>query len=495
MIYPKKEQFLKDSQHFSLIPVYTEMRADLETPISLFMKTGGRFLLESVQQGKQVGRYSFSASGEIARILLVGNKVTIRNRSGKTIEKITKNPMSIVNRFLAKLTAPFYDNLPPFWGGPIGYLGYEAVQYFEKIPVRKSENDLPDGMFIIPESTIIYDTVNRKMTLCITVIPGSNPEAAYKSGMAKLVKLKELIKKPLDEDLRTATFSLPETLNEKDITSEPDEETFKKMILSCKEDISRGEIIQAVLSRKFFIKSKVTPLEHYRALREMNPSPYMFFLHFEEEERDWHLIGSSPEVMVVLDEGKLLLKPIAGTRKRGQSEQEDELLKKELLDDEKEKAEHLMLIDLGRNDLGRVAKPGTVSVDEFMAVEMYSHVMHIVSTVTADLDEASDAFDVIRGVFPAGTLSGAPKVRAMEIIHDLEPERRGPYGGMVFHMDFQGNLDSCITIRTAVLRDGQAEIQAGAGIVYDSDPQKECDEVWIKAQAMLKTLSATGGTE
>ncbi|MBL8993657.1 MAG: chorismate-binding protein, partial [Spirochaetia bacterium] len=375
--------------------------------------------------------------------------------------------------------------LPPFYGGAIGYLSYETVSYFEKIAVNDKGRLCPDGILIIPETLLAYDNMKRSVQI-IESVPlgeaGKNAAEAYSSSSEKLQGILTKIRGNLSYE------AVPPFKDDKPapqaLTSEKD---YQKGVDKVREFIGAGEIIQAVLSQRFSVATKAPAFEIYRSLRVLNPSPYLYYLDFG----DFQIVGSSPEVMVKLKNGELLLKPIAGTRKRGTSVAEDEHLALDLIRDPKERAEHLMLVDLGRNDLGRVAVPGSVEVADYMAVEKYSHVMHIVSTIRALVDPTKDAFDVIRATFPAGTLSGAPKIRAMQILAELEPVARGPYGGMILNLGFSGNMDSCITIRTLVLKDGVATLQAGAGIVADSVPEKEMEECRNKAGALLAAIEDT----
>ena len=332
---------------------------------------------------------------------------------------------------------------------------------------------------------LVYDSVKRTVTAIASTTPGEDPEGAYNLAISDIEEITKKIAGNFE-------YIEPEMNSEKvsEIINNMTEERYKDSVIKARKHIEDGDIIQVVLSQKFMVETEVKPFELYRTLRIMNPSPYMYFMDFDE----FCIIGSSPEVMVKVMNGQILLKPIAGTRKRGATMTEDDEVTSELINDPKECAEHIMLVDLGRNDLGRVAKPGSVEVTDFMTVEKYSHVMHIVSTIKAKLEEDFDVYDVIKATFPAGTLSGAPKIRAMEIISELEPDRRGPYGGMILNLGFNGNLDSCITIRTIILKDGKATVQAGAGIVYDSKPENEYNECSNKAAALISTLRNTNTT-
>lgn len=485
MIYPSKEQFADDARRFNLIPLSLETRADFETPLSLFQKVKGRFLLESVEQNGQVGRYSFIALGELARFELNSNKIRI-TAGGKDESFTLDNPLEKVRDYFKTIRAPDYgDKLPPFYGGAIGYLSYETVSYFEKIEVNDKGRLCPDGILIVPETLLAYDNMKRSVQIIESVPLAENEKNAAEVYARSAEKLQGILAK-ISGNLTyesVAPFK-DEKPEPQSLTSEKD---YQKGVEKVREFIAAGEIIQAVLSQRFSVATKAPAFEIYRSLRVLNPSPYLYYLDFG----DFQIVGSSPEVMVKLKNGELLLKPIAGTRRRGSSVAEDEHLALDLIRDPKERAEHLMLVDLGRNDLGRVAVPGSVEVADYMAVEKYSHVMHIVSTIRALVDPTKDAFDVIRATFPAGTLSGAPKIRAMQILADLEPVARGPYGGMILNLGFSGNMDSCITIRTLVLKDGVATLQAGAGIVADSVPEKEMEECRNKAGALLAAIEDT----
>lgn len=470
------------NMNYNIRPIAKRWIADFDTPLSLFLKVGGDQLLESVEQGKYVGQHSIIGIGKRTIIEFKGKEVTFKFYKNKAIYKTNSyksdNPLNEVRKYFAKFTVQESKGLPPFWGGAIGFLGYETVQYFENIDVKPDKATLPDGLLVIPEVVLIYDAVERVVT---AVVPVSEEENSPNEKEAKI--LLEDIGKKLNSsftvDLKGVEHS--DTI----INSNFDEQSFISMVEKAKEHISNGDIIQIVLSQRFSIKTQASPFQLYRILRMMNPSPYLFFLNMG----DFQIIGSSPEVMVRSQNGEVLLKPIAGTRVRGKSLAEDIELEKDLLSDPKELAEHLMLVDLGRNDLGRIAEPGSVEVVDYQTIERYSHVMHIVSSIKAKLDKKYDVFDIIKATFPAGTLSGAPKVKAMELISKFEVDRRGPYGGMILNLGYNGNLDSCITIRTIILKDGVASVQAGAGIVYDSIPKNEYQETINKAKALLKTIT------
>jgi anthranilate synthase component 1 len=482
--YPDFQKYLEEAKKYNAIPVYSEIRADFETPLSIFIKSRAKFLLESVEKGENVGRYSIITLGTKCTIKAKGNTISIIENNGEptlTISRNVANPLIEVRKYFSRFQTPSYEGLPPFFGGAIGYIGYEAVHYFENIPVRENSEGIPDILMVIPETLLIYDSVKRTVTIIVTTFPRKRPEEEYKRAIQIIEALEGRLCRNLElpgnePSGRWSGFR-----------SNLSKDDFLEGVQRCKTYIQEGDVIQVVLSRKFRFALEADLFEVYKALRIINPSPYLFFLDFD----DFFLIGSSPEVMVKVQNGELLIKPIAGTRPRGATVSEDNLISRELLADEKERAEHIMLVDLARNDLGRVSRPGSVEVTDFMSIEKYSHVMHIVSTVKSEMDATRDVFDVIMATFPAGTLTGAPKIRAMEIIRELEPERRGIYGGMVFYLGFNGNMDSCITIRTIFIKDGLATVQAGAGIVADSIPENEYEESRNKAKALLKAIEKT----
>jgi len=486
MIYPDRTTYLKDAAAFSVIPVFEVLRAEFETPLSVYLKSRGKFLLESIERGENVGRFSIIACGQKARLTLRGPKIEIRENDRVILDSGSDNPMEEVRAYFSKLKSPAYEGLPPFFGGAIGYLGYEAVRYFEKIPVFPDDTGIPDGILVVPEMVLIYDSIKRTLFLVAATMPGSAPGEEYERAVSLIDEMARRLAGPLPAP------AAPPPVGKISVEPMTPKDVFLENVEKCKNEIRRGEIIQVVLSHMFKARISVPPFAVYQSLRMVNPSPYLFFLDFD----DFSLIGSSPEVMVKVQNREMMTKPIAGTRRRGATIAEDSQLARELLADAKEKAEHLMLVDLARNDLGRVARAGSVEVTDFMTVEKFSHVMHIVSTVKAEMDNGYDVFDVIRATFPAGTLTGAPKIRAMEIISELEKCRRGPYGGMVFYMGFNGNFDSCITIRTIIVRGDTAFIRVGAGIVADSVPENEYAETTNKALALFTALedASKGGS-
>ncbi|MBW2193062.1 MAG: chorismate-binding protein [Deltaproteobacteria bacterium] len=481
--FPDNDQFIKLAKQYNVIPVCVEMLADTETPVSLLRKIcqnkGPVFLFESVEGGERWGRYSFL--GVSARIHVKVYPQFVEVIENSTRKQIPHNgdPLSVLRSLMEQYQPAQVSGLPRFWGGLVGYFTYEMVSFFESIPNLLPKNK-PLAHFIIPDQLIIFDNIRH--TLLGVVISfldkEQNANEAFKSAIAKVQSLVQEMEVclPLKKaDAHDTDFKLEAPW---------EDDTFRSLVKKIKEYIRAGDVIQTVISKPFICSPSPDLWTLYRAQRYINPSPYLYFIHLD----DMALVGSSPETMVRLENRVSTLRPIAGTRPRGKSEQEDRALASELLKDEKERAEHLMLVDLGRNDLGRVAEIGTVQVTDLMIVERYSHVMHLVSNICCDLKPEYDAWDLLRATFPAGTLSGAPKVRAMEIIAELEAEPRGPYGGAVGYISFHGNMDMAITIRTASIENGKLTVRAGAGIVADSDPESERVEVVNKAMAMQKAL-------
>jgi len=486
--FPDKEQFRRLAQQNNVIPVCVEMLADTETPVSLlgkiYQNKGPVFLFESVEGGERWGRYSFLGVSARIHIRVYPQVVEVRENSSRKQIPHDGDPLAILRTLMGNYRPAQLPELPRFWGGMVGYLTYEMVSFFESIPNMLPENK-PLAHFIIPDELIVFDNIRHTLLGIVIAFldPADNPDRAFQSATGRLKSLLHEMEQPLpkmDNPPSKTGFKL-KALWEAD--------TLRSMIQTVKDYIRAGDIIQAVISKPFICNPPPDLWALYRAQRFINPSPYLYFLNLDEVT----LVGSSPETMVRLENGIATLRPIAGTRPRGQNEQEDRSLANELLQDEKERAEHLMLVDLGRNDLGRIAEVGTVQVTDLMIVERYSHVMHLVSNICCDLRPDFDAWDLLRATFPAGTLSGAPKVRAMEIIAELENKHRGPYGGAVGYISFHGNMDMAITIRTACIEDGQLTVQAGAGIVADSDPELEHIEIVNKAKAMQKALQLVQG--
>ncbi|MCK4778172.1 MAG: anthranilate synthase component I [Actinomycetia bacterium] len=482
MYYPNLEEFKKLSKDFNLIPVYREVITDYDTPVSAFLKFGGgkySFLLESIEGGERLGRYSFIGGHPKTVILAKNKKVKVIKKD--RVNKIElDDPLKFVYEEVQKKKPAVIPNLPPFQGGALGYLGYDAIRYYENIPAEAEDNlNLPDMIFMLTDSLLIFDHLKHKIFILINaeVNEDSEIDEIYQSTIEKIEILSNRLKKPV----KLTGFPDYQSNNKLDFHSNFKKEEFLSVVRKAKEYIFDGDILQTVLSQRFEMQTDAKPFDIYRALRTLNPSPYMYYLKFD----DFILIGSSPEPLVQVEKDKVKTRPIAGTRKRGKTREEDAKMEKELLSDEKEKAEHLMLVDLGRNDLGRVCKPGSVNVDDMMFVEKYSHVMHMVTQVSGELQEDKNPFDALKSVFPAGTVSGAPKIRAMEIIDELEPCLRGPYGGAIGYLSYSLNLDTCLTIRTVVVMGNKAYVQAGAGIVADSIPELEFKETKNKAEALL----------
>ncbi len=494
MYSPDVEAFAEMMEQAGLVPLYRIIVADLDTPLTIFAKVAEKekhaFLFESMEGGEKWGRYSFIGLDPLLSFSSVGDSVTLR-RSGDATGVEDKevregvNPFIELRELLASFNASIAPGLPRFYGGAVGFLGYDMIRFIEEIPDQHPPRDTPDSSFIVPRLVLIHDSVEQTLTVVCNVVPGNGAEAGdinglYQDGCRRIDSIIEQIRSPLPASLAAHAASCPEHT----FTSNMDEATFAEMVEQAKEYILAGDIIQVVLSQRFHTKTKLDPFLLYRSLRHINPSPYLFYLRLD----DIILIGSSPEILVRLEDGEIELRPIAGTRKRGATPQEDKELEQDLLADPKERAEHLMLVDLGRNDVGRVAAGGSVATGDLLIVEHYSHVMHIVSGVDGKLAEGKDQFDVLEACFPAGTVSGAPKIRAMEIIDELEPSRRGPYAGAVGYFGFSGNMDFCITIRTFIMKDNDLWIQAGAGIVSDSVPEKEFEETINKAQGLRRAV-------
>ena len=476
VIRPSRQDFLKTAKKGCVIPVVKDIAADRLTPIDAWYALGAAYLLESAGGGS-FGRWSFLGVEPVARLEINGTKVRWTDEDGERHFE-THDPLRAVGDLMQSRAWLGEGDLSPFPGGAVGYLGYDAARLWERLPdvAAKPGPGVPDGLFMITRYTLIFDNLTHDLRIVCNRRVGEDPDADFVEAIQGIEKIESVL---LHADPGRDLRKTPPRIGE--IESGTDRATFVGQVKQIKALIEEGEAIQVVLSRNFSADFDGSPFDVYRALRSINPSPYMFYLDFG----DFTLLGASPEVMVRVDEGRALLRPIAGTRPRGASEAEDARLEKELLADEKERAEHLMLIDLARNDLGRIAKAGTVSVDRMMEVERYSHVLHIVSEVSCRLAPGVDVFDVVRATFPAGTVSGAPKIRAMEIIDGIEAERRGPYAGLVGYFSYRGGFDSCITIRSALVKDGKIGVRAGAGIVFDSDPDREFEETAAKAEALL----------
>jgi anthranilate synthase component 1 len=477
MYYPTLSEIKSKRWDGNLIPVYREIVADMETPVSAFLKIshgGNSFLLESVEGGQRLARYSFIGTEPYRELTIWG--------------KDKSDPLNLIAEELHKYKVVSLEGLPRFCGGAVGYLSYETVCRFEKLPSPERDSlNLPESRFMFVDTMLVFDHVTHKIKVLSYVKLNGDIDKSYQQAVNKIDDLVERLQQPY-ENKQTVRSKTNATSSSK-LTSNFTRENFEATVEKIKEYITAGEAIQVVPSQRLAQPTNLPPFEIYRALRTINPSPYMFYLDFN----DFQIVGASPEVLVRVEDGMVMTRPLAGTRPRGKTPEEDALLEKELRNDEKERAEHIMLVDLGRNDIGRVSQPGTVAVSELMDVERYSHVMHLVTHIQGKLRPDMNAFDALRACFPAGTVSGAPKVRAMEIIAKMEPEKRGPYAGAVGYFSFSGNMDMAIAIRTMVVNKGVAYVQAGGGVVYDSVPQREYEESMNKARVLLKALEQAEG--
>ena len=481
------QRFEKLAENGVIVPVFQELPADMETPVSVlerFVNDENVCLMESVENSEKFGRYSFLGVHPHGMFIVEGGEPTMLVAGQRLRLKYDKFPLDALRALVSGKKVVRDPLLPPLPGGAIGYCCYEAVGMFEKLPEPKAGLDMPVCAFMLTDEIIAFDNMCHTMMVIVNVHLDNfaNHRDAFAAAEKRLAALVERIQTPVSKHI---TLEKTETVQ---LQPEMTREYFEQMVEKAKQYITEGEIIQVVPSQSFSAETTIPPFLMYRALRLVNPSPYMFYLKLGEET----LVGSSPETLVKLENGRSTVRPIAGTRKRGATPAEDRRLMDELLHDEKECAEHLMLVDLARNDIGRTASIGSVQVKSFMAVEKYSHVMHIVSDVEGMLDPKYDAFDLLATTFPAGTLSGAPKIRAMEIIHELEPNPRGAYGGSVGYISYDGNMDMAITIRTLEARNGKIRVQAGAGIVYDSIPANEYQETINKAAALFKSVEFAG---
>jgi anthranilate synthase component 1 len=507
-VQPSRKEFLALAKEHTLVPVCRTLAADLETPVSAFLRAAWPerecFMLESVENGEQVGRYTFIGLQPFKRIVARGREITITE--GKKVVDIEDDIFAVLRRALTGHKPARLPGLPPFTAGAVGFFAYDAVRQIERLPeTAKDELGVPDACLLFFDEVLAFDHVRKEIWLIVTadVTRGKAaraPGAEYDKAVARLDRLEKLLTKPLPKLPRNKARG---KLKVKHRTAKKD---YLAAVERTKQYIQAGDVFQTVLSQRFDIEPEADSFQVYRALRTVNPSPYMYFLRFspdgplggtpdkignsKKSKRPGtiELAGSSPELLVRVHQGKVEYRPIAGTRPRGATEAEDAKLADEMINDEKERAEHVMLVDLGRNDVGRVSQFGSVKVDRLMFVERYSHVMHIVSTIEGKLKPELTAVDALRACFPAGTLSGAPKVRAMEIIEELEPSRRGTYGGAVLYADFSGNLDSCIAIRSMLATGGKGYVQAGAGIVADSVPELEHQEAINKASAVIRAI-------
>jgi anthranilate synthase component 1 len=507
---PSRKEFLALAKAHTLVPVCRTLMADLETPVSAFLRAAWPerecFLLESVEGGEQVGRYTFIGLAPFKRIVARGREIAITE--GRKITRMQGDIFAVLREALSGHKPARLEGLPPITAGAVGFFAYDAVRQIERLPVQaKDELGVPDACLLFFDEVLAFDHVRKEIWLVVTAdVTRGNSTATYDRALKRLDKLEKRLTQPLPDleprkPLKTGKLKVKHRTAKKD---------FVAAVARTKEYIAAGDVFQTVLSQRFDVEPGVDSFQVYRALRTVNPSPYMFFLRFAPEgplggapshqseisskkskgveTPSLELAGSSPELLVRVHQGKVEYRPIAGTRPRGETEAKDDALAEEMLHDQKERAEHVMLVDLGRNDVGRVSRFGSVKVDKLMFVERYSHVMHIVSSIEGQLRPELTAVDALRACFPAGTLSGAPKVRAMEIIEELEPVRRGAYGGAVLYADFSGNLDSCIAIRSMLATGGKGYVQAGAGIVADSVPELEHQESVNKAQAMIRAI-------
>jgi anthranilate synthase component 1 len=500
MYSPSLDHFRKLAEHGNLIPVTRRLLADIETPLSAYRKIRGQdesFLFESVEGGEHLGRYSFVGCNPRAVIRQTRDRVEILE-NGKVIEnfavgagaqangaKSVRDGLEVVEKVMKKYRAVPVEGLPRFTGGAVGFIGYEFIHDIEPVVPRPPRDDIqtPVMYFLIADQLLIFDRVAQTITVLVNAVldDAANPDEAYENATGEIDRLVSLLEQPAEHH----PVSVPDEVPAIPFESNVPKENFFSYVTRAKEYITSGDIIQVVGSQRFSTPVKATPLDVYRAARSINPSPYMFLL----ELSGFSLVGASPEIHVRCEDGKVEIRPIAGTRRRGKTPAEDQALQKELLADPKERAEHVMLVDLARNDIGRVCNFGSVQVKDLMIIERYSHVMHIVSQVEGQLSQDKTPYDLMRATFPAGTLSGAPKIRAMQIISELEQTARGPYGGCVGYFSFSGNLDCCITIRTALIKNGRAYVQAGGGWVNDSTPEDELQETVNKAKAMLKAVA------
>ena len=504
LVQPSRKEFLALAKEHTLVPVYRTVTADLETPVSAFLRAAWSepecFLLESVEGGEQVGRYTFIGLNPYKRIVARGTKITVSD--GRGTNDIDGDIFALLRDALGGHSPARIPGLPPFTAGAVGYFAYDAVRQIEKLPATaKDELQVPDACLLFFDEVLAFDHVRKQIWMVVTAdVTSQKAESAYEDAVRRLSKMEKRLSQPLPK--------LPKARSngKLKVKYRTKKDAFLKQVEKTKEYIAAGDVFQTVLSQRFDMEPGTDSFQVYRSLRTVNPSPYMYFLRFapdgalkgdrkklSKKLRKKHagmveLAGSSPELLVRVHDGKVEYRPIAGTRPRGANEKEDLALETEMMHDEKERAEHVMLVDLGRNDVGRVSEFGSVKVERLMYVERYSHVMHIVSTIEGKLRPELTAVDAFRACFPAGTLSGAPKVRAMEIIEELEPARRGTYGGSVFYADFSGNLDSCIAIRSLLAKDGKGYVQAGAGIVADSVPEMEYKESLNKAQAVIRAI-------
>ena len=507
---PTLDEFLKLAAQGNVIPITRRLLADIETPLSAYRKIRGlgeSFLFESVEGGEHLGRYSFVGCNPRAVIKQTGNRVEViengkvveafaigrdalpRVQADQQVSPTVQDGLAVVERVMKKYRAVLLPGLPRFTGGAIGFIGYEFIHDVEPVVPRPPGDELqtPTMVFLIADQLLIFDRVAQTITVLVNAFldGAADPAEVYEDAVGEIERLVSLLEQPSEHHPVSLPDEVPPALFESNVAREK----FFANVLKAKEYITAGDIIQVVGSQRFSTPLKASPIDVYRAVRSVNPSPYMFLLELD----GFSLVGASPEIHVRCEDGRVEIRPIAGTRRRGKTDAEDAALEKELLADPKERAEHVMLVDLARNDIGRVCDFGSVQVKDLMVIERYSHVMHIVSEVEGKLSADKTLYDLMRATFPAGTVSGAPKIRAMQIISELEQTTRGPYGGCVGYFSFNGNLDTCITIRTALLKDGRAYVQAGGGWVNDSTPEGEFQETVNKSMAMRKAVAMAEG--
>lgn len=482
MIYPDLERFKRHAEESERIPISLEMEGDTETPISLFKKLCSQkdsYLLESIEGGVKWGRYSYIGRKPFMKIICYGQEAVLCKGEQRIFQK--GKALDIVKACMEELRIGVLDNMPDFHGGAVGYFGYDLIRDYEELPdINQDDMDIPDVCLLFTEEVIVYDHVKQKIKVILNQAVEEDVEKAYKAGRERLYQIQKEI---VDNGFSSVEITEDDS-PEVSYQSTETKESFMKKVKKAKGYIRDGDIFQVVLSQRLRIETKMNPFEAYRSLRSLNPSPYMYYFDFG----DYRIAGSSPELLVKVKAGQIETCPIAGTRPRGEDKEEDEAYAQELLKDEKELAEHLMLVDLARNDIGKVSEFGTVEVNQYMEIQRYSHVMHIVSNVIGKLRAELDMYHGLVACLPAGTVSGAPKVRAMEIIDELETTKRGLYAGAVGYLGFNGNMDMCIAIRTILFKENKAYIQAGAGIVADSDPEKEYEETLRKAEALVETI-------
>lgn len=485
MIFPSFADAVQIGKGYTFLPVALEIEADMETPVRVFMRlkdsSDSCFLLDSVEGGEKWARYSFMGRNPLLTIRIFGEETAISYRDGSS-EQICGNPFNTMRNIMKQYSGARVKGIPRLSGGAVGFFGYDLVRSIEKLPKPPKDTLLmPDGHFLVVDEMIVFDHLRQKLQIIVNMRMEGDLGRQYSIAIDRLHQIKAEISNP---GHGIADFQSRRDYKLGQLTSEIKHDDYLQMVNKAKKYIHDGDIFQVVLSRRMSVETDADPFEVYRVLRVNNPSPYMYYLKFEH----YQLVGASPEMLVRFEDGFIETCPIAGTRPRGKTPDEDKSLEADLLADEKEIAEHMMLVDLGRNDLGKIAKFGSVKLSELKKVVRYSHVMHITTLVQGTAREDVDAFDALKAVLPAGTLSGAPKIRAMEIIDDMEPSRRGPYGGAIGYISFDGNLDSCITIRTILFKDGSAHLQAGGGIVADSVPYFEFEETQNKAGALLRAL-------